>query len=1064
MVSINGFTQSIDELNSQLNELKKGKDYKNALLLADKIKMEILKIYGNQKKEYAVAINNLGELYSTTGDYKKAELNFLQALVIYKKLNGTEDSYYAVFLNNLGTLYSDIKEYKKAEPLFLKSLVILKKEFGAEHPLYAVFLNLLGLLYNNMKDYKKAESYYLEALAIRNKVLKLEDPDYATSLDNIGSLYYTIGNYKKAEPFFLLTMNIYKKILGTENPDYANSLNNLGQLYSSMGDYKKTEAYYLEALAIRKRILGAEHPDYATSLSNLSVLYSDMGDYKKAESYSLEALAIRKKVLGIEHPDYASSLNNLGVLYSTVGDIKKAETYNLEALIIRKKVLGSENLDYARSLNNIGYLFFTVKDYKRAESYYFEAMTIYKKILGTEHPDYATFLNNMGVLYSDMGDYKKAEFYFLEALTIRKKVLGAEHPNYALSLNNLGMHYNNMGDNEKAEAFYLQACAIYKKILGIEHPIYANSLNNLGTFYYLIKKLPQSFEYLHQALVINNKNIKRTFDFLTEQEELGYLKTFSYNFDIYFSLFFTYFPYHLVETSTLFNNELQNKRLVLRNSQQIKNAVLNSNDTNLIRIWNQILVIKKKLSKIYSLPKDKYPDNVQSFEEEVENLDKQMVNHSQEYRHLHEQLQTENKAVQQFLKPNNAVIEFVSFLYLSPHGWTDSILYAALVLRPGFTHPKFVFLFEEKQLSDILKKDERELDQAYINNLYKTKDGNNRLSQLIWQPLDSLLQGVTTLYAAPSGLLHKIALGAIPINDSSTVSSKYGLQILGTTGDIVNKKEDFIDKKSVDEAILFGGINYDIASTKPLDFKSSAENKVYAFVPKDSTRGANGKWNYLGGSMNEAQLITKEFTAQKIITHFYSDSTATETLFKNMPVSSNSIIHIATHGYFFPDLKRKKEDNMMMINEEKQTAFKASENPLLRSGLIFAGANPAWTNPDYVSTATDDGILTAYEISNMDLSNVKLVVLSACETGLGDIKASEGVFGLQRSFKLAGVKNIIMSLWKVPDEKTRELMQTFYQFCFTGKSVSDAFRAAQETMRIKYPNSPYYWAGFTLLQ
>ncbi len=130
----------------------------------------------------------------------------------------------------------------------------------------------------------------------------------------------------------------------------------------------------------------------------------------------------------------------------------------------------------------------------------------------------------------------------------------------------------------------------------------------------------------------------------------------------------------------------------------------------------------------------------------------------------------------------------------------------------------------------------------------------------------------------------------------------------------------------------------------------------------------------------------------------------------------------------------------------------------------FAAANPSWTNPDYVSTATDDGVLTAYEISNRDLSNVKLVVLSACETGLGDIRGSEGVFGLQRSFKLAGVKNIIMSLWKVPDEKTKELMQTFYRFCFSGNSISDAFKSAQEEMRSKYPSSPYYWAGFTLLQ
>ena len=496
----------------------------------------------------------------------------------------------------------------------------------------------------------------------------------------------------------------------------------------------------------------------------------------------------------------------------------------------------------------------------------------------------------------------------------------------------------------------------------------------------------------------------------------------------------------------------------------VRNAIYKSIDSNLIHTWDQLLLSKRLLSKIYSMPKDKHPDNIPTLEAQAENLDKQLVNLSQEYRHLHEQLQTDWKMVQQHLKQNDAAIELVSFPYFSFRGWTDSVIYIAMVLRQGYTQPKLVYLFEEKQLSTILKKEDGTLDQTYINRLYKQSKSGNPLYKLIWQPLDSLMQGVTTVYAAPSGLLHKMALGAIPANDGNTVESKYGLQIVGTTADIINKKEDFIDKKSVQQAIVFGGINYDIASLKPMDFISNADNNVYAYVPSDSTRGTSGKWNYLGGTFNEAEEVANEFKHQKITTHFYSDSIATETLFKKMPINASSIMHIATHGYFFPDIAKKKDDGIQLMNEEKQTAFKASENPLLRSGLIFAGANTAWTNPDYVSTETDDGILTAYEISNMDLSNVKLAVLSACETGLGDIKGSEGVFGLQRAFKLAGVKNIIMSLWKVPDEKTRELMQGFYQFCFNGKTISEAFNSAQNIMRNKYPASPYYWAGFTLLQ
>ncbi|WP_040288125.1 CHAT domain-containing protein, partial [Bizionia argentinensis] len=149
------------------------------------------------------------------------------------------------------------------------------------------------------------------------------------------------------------------------------------------------------------------------------------------------------------------------------------------------------------------------------------------------------------------------------------------------------------------------------------------------------------------------------------------------------------------------------------------------------------------------------------------------------------------------------------------------------------------------------------------------------------------------------------------------------------------------------------------------------------------------------------------------------------------------------------------------FNYKEPNVYQASEDPMLRSGLVFAGVNNYWGKP-ITSSVNDDGILTAKEISNLDLSACQLVVLSACETGLGNIKGSEGVFGLQRAFKMAGVKNIIMSLWRIPDAQTAELFELFYGFCFEEKSVHEALRMAQAKMKLKY--SPYYWAGFVLLE
>ena len=1063
------------------------------------------KIKGIADPLYAISLNRLALLYDNMGNYSKAEILYMQALDVQKKVLGQEHPEYALTIGNLAVLYASMGNYTKAEPLYIEALEINKKVFGNEHLIYANSLNNLGVFYNNSGKYKMAEPLLIDALDIRKKQLGIQHPDYAISLNNLANLYYGIGAFKKAEPLFIEALNINKKILGNKNPSYVTSLNNLASLYSEMGNFTDAGALYIEALDIRKKVLGTVHPEYLTSLNNLAVHYMDIGNYNLAEELFIEALNIRKKILGVEHPDYATSINNLAVFYDKKGDFKKAEPLYIEALKIRKKNLGLEHPDYALSLNNLaafygnmgnfrkaegllieslnlrkrilgkenpaytkslnelGSLYSKVENYTKAEELLVEALNIRRTILGIQHPSYCESLNSLGVLYDNMKKYSQAQPLFIEALNTRKKVLGVDHPDYAISLNNLAVLYAKIGDYKKAEPLYNESMNIYKKLLGINNPSYLLSLKNIAGLYEEMGDFYKAESFFTESIRSVNILIQQNFTFLSEQEKQIYFSSISEDFDNFNSFLFKRSSINSLLVTAVYNNELQNKGLILRNAQSINKALKKSNDTALINDWENLLQLKKQLSKIYSSPKDKYPSDVSELEDRAEQLDKSLIRKSQVYNQYQRQFNSTWLDVQKKLKTDEIVVEFTSFHYYSTH-WTDSILYCALIIKPGYSQPKFVYLFEEKQLSPILKKDEGVLDNAYINQLYQQRKSCNRLYQLIWQPLDSLLQGVTTVYAAPAGLLHKIALGAIPVNDSNTVSSKYGLQIVGTTADIINKEEDFIDKKSVQQALLFGGINYDIASSKPVDFTSSFTDNIYSYVPADSTRGATGKWNYLNGALTEATEIARQFNEQKITTHFYSDSTATETLFKNMPVNKSSVIHIATHGYFFPDILRKREERLQLIDDKKQTAFRVSENPLLRSGLIFAGANPSWINPDYVSTATDDGILTAYEISNMDLSNVKLVVLSACETGLGDIKGSEGVFGLQRAFKLAGVKNIIMSLWKVPDEKTRELMQSFYQFCFTGKSVNYAFKSAQEMMRVKYPASPFYWAGFTLLQ
>ena len=254
-----------------------------------------------------------------------------------------------------------------------------------------------------------------------------------------------------------------------------------------------------------------------------------------------------------------------------------------------------------------------------------------------------------------------------------------------------------------------------------------------------------------------------------------------------------------------------------------------------------------------------------------------------------------------------------------------------------------------------------------------------------------------------------------------------------------------VPKKKV--GFVLGGINYDLDSARS-GSGAKLTTRSYTF-DDDSTRSG---FSYLEGTYTETQKIVSYLAGKKFTVNYLSGKQASEEQFKKMESSKPFFIHIATHGFYLPESKGNSTSLLVAAK---------SENPLLRSGLILAGGNKAWLGKP-IANGKEDGILNSFEISNMDLRQTKFVVLSACETGLGDIKGSEGVFGLQRAFKLAGVEYIVNSLWQVPDEQTSELMQTLYFHWSKGVPFEEAFFRAQKALKAKY--EPYYWAAFQLVK
>ena len=1010
--------------------------------------MEIRKkIFGEENAKYAKLLNHISNVYEDLDDYQNALKYKTRAVEIRKKILGEEHPDNAPLLNNLGLLYCDMGDYQNALKCLSQAIEIRKKTIGEEHPDYASSLSNIGIVYRNMGDYQNALKYYSQAMKIRKKVLGEEDPDYAASLNNIGIAYNNMGDYQNALKYSLQAMKIRKKVLGEDDPDYAASLNNIGSTYDDIGDYQNALKYYSQAMEIRKKALGEEHLLYASSLNNIGIVYSEMRDYQNALKYSLQALDIEGKVLGEGHPKYAASLNNIGCIYDDMGDYQNAMKYHLQALQIRGKVLGEEHPYYTQSLNNIGIVYDNIGDYPNALKYYLQASEIRKKVLGEENPDYATSLNSIGIAYYDMGNYQNALKYYSQAMEIRKKALGEENPDYAASLNNIGNAYLSMEDYPNALKYHSQAMEIRKKVLGEEHSAYASSLNNIGLVYYNMGDYLNAIKKSKKSTDIYKKNLIKNFSFMTTHEREAYWNTDNKHFSRNIK-YMLYSPNDTLATKIAYDSELITKGLLLASEISLTNTIMESGDTALISEYETMKTAHLQLNKELERPIAERVLNCDSLENEIQKMERHIMEKSKEFGDVTHFIKIDWKEVRNSLKPNDVAIEFSNYTE------DDTTRYVAFVLTKDMEAPVCVPLFEQSEMQKLQRgiapaKSEKQKDDenrgattvaAKRQGIYESTG----LYNLLWKPLEKYFPENPRIYFAPSGMLHQIAVEYAPTGNGKTISDKYEMYRVSSTRFLAM---DYMPKP-LKNSVLYGGVYYDSDTTtmkQESDRYSTRSATSYTSFADFNRNEDRGSLNYMPGTKTEVEDIVGKLKKKKISATLYEGAQANEESFKALSDKDISLLHIATHGFFLP-------------TDEKLSG----DQSLVQSGLLLSGANYAWQNKP-LPEGIEDGILTAKEISFMDLRKTDLVVLSACQTALGEI-TGEGVFGLQRGFKKAGVRTIIMSLWPVDDNATLLMMTEFYANLTKGMSKRDAFLAAQNKVKTTEGlGNPRYWAAFIML-
>jgi tetratricopeptide (TPR) repeat protein len=1026
-------------------------DIQQSIQSMEEIIPTVERVFGKNHMDYVKSISDLALYYYSIVDYKEAIRLQLEVADIIKQILGTNHVDYANVINSLATYYYYDSNYSEAFKYGKEVMDIRKELLGEEHPLYLKSLTNLALYLSGVGNYEGAIHYATEAMSGQKRTMGIDNPDYAISLGSLAHYYSLAGNYTEAIRLGIEAIEVDKKVFGANHKEYATAINNIAQAYSYIGNYSEAIKYGTQSSEVFKNVFGENHPNYAISLGNLASYYHKNGNLHKTLNIAEMALKIFKETLGQDHFYYVTAIHNLAILYSEIGDYNKGLEYDIIALEKTKTILGEEHPDYAKILNSIGNRYFEVGNATKALDFYEKALNIQNSVLGENHPDYLASLNNIAHYYSEIEDNTKAIEYGNKVLEKARLIYGENHPAYASFLSNLGNYYDELGNLSIAIDYYNKSLTIFKLTLEKSHPDYIRATKDLAILYYKKGDFSKAYDLLYNVTSILTSNVTKVLGTLTSRQRYLF---WSQNFDLFTDLYPSFFyKAKSNETTNLYDmSALFSKELLLSTEIEMSRLIKESGDEEALKLFEDLRLQRLQIQQILEQPVDSRPIDIDSLEFDANQLERKLISRCNAYGDFTNR-HALWKDIQNSLSDDEMAVEFLSFMIPK----TDSIIVAALTLRKGNSSPKFYPLFELKQLQQI--KDENH----YISP---------KLTSLVWKPLENEFLGIKRIYFSPAGALNRIGIEYAPAME------KYEMYRLSSTRNIIDIKKMKISGIEKENAmvLLYGGINYEksdslFSEIDAENYSTSIEIAKYlhrSFIDSLELRGY--KLSYLPSTLTEVRNISTSLNEANISNTVITGQNATETSIKKLTSNIPSILHISTHGFYYPEEQVSKSELLRSMKfEEKQSKWSNEDRILARSGLFMAGAYQTIVGQKE-HIFSDDGILTAQEISNIDLRGVDLVVLSACETGSGDVTRGEGVFGLQRGFKKAGVKSILMSLWKVSDISTEMLMTEFYKNLCKGRSKRESLRLAQKKVR-EYQDSdgnylfqePHYWAGFVML-
>lgn len=842
----------------------------------------------------------------------------------------------------------------------------------------------------------------------------------AQDWNQVGQMMFAGNKFKLAEGALGRAKRICENNSLTNHPIYMQAVAGLGLLYHTLGRLTEAEQMTSQAMFQRGQTLGMDNSAYASSMNNLAVLYKDMGNYTEAEKMINEATTLVIKHEGKESTPYAIVLNNKAIILQTVGRYEEAETLLKQALEVAGGGLRKKSNNYQRLLINLALLYQVTNRYNEAEKAYLQAIEIKEKRLGNNHPDYAHSLNNLAALYMLMGKYEDVEQLLLKAKGIYEKKFGIEHPAYATTISNLGKFYRVKERYDEAERLLNQALDIRSKTLGDKHPAYTESKEDLAILFWQTKRLPEATRLYLEVMDKIDDFIQAYFPAMSEAEKEKYWAQLRPTYLRFYNFASQNPSPKLLEE--MYNNHLLTKALLMSETSKIRQQILQGADQDLKKQYLTWVAQKEALAKYYNLSRQEIQDqgiNLDSLERATNATEKLLSERSEAFRQGTSGQRASFKALIAKLDAQSAIVDLVQFPVFEKNAFTDQNTYAAFILKQGQAEPELVLLPNGNDLDGKFFK--------FYRASIRARKADEMSYKNFWQPIDERLNGKTKLYLSLDGTYNQISIATLKKPNGKYIIDEQSLVLLTNAKDLLSPVGQ--RNQTQPSAFLLGFPDY----------------------------GTRGTISALPGTKVEVEKIAALLKQNNYVTTVLLGKQATEEAIKQ--IQSPTILHIATHGFFIDDVKDDFSGMVFGIQPDK-----ARQNPLLRSGLFLAGAEEAIAEDGQLAkTEAGSGVFTAYELMNLNLSDTQLAAMSACETGLGDIKAGEGVYGLQRALQIAGAQNIFMSLWQVSDQATVDLMVQLYGYYVKEKlSMSEAFRKAQLALKAKNPE-PYFWGAFVLI-